>query len=414
MKRYFFWALVICFSLTIGYHILRAWRGIVLSQRNSSKESLLRATEVDPGNPVPFHRLALLHQWNLLQLDLNESSLYLRKAIQRNPLEQQYWLHLAKAFQGVGEKGSFQRALQNAILVFPTGYEGRWVAGNLFLLQGSMEEAIPHFSYILSAYPEQSAFVYDIWGKVVDDSDFILERLVPKTSSCLNQYLLYLYATGDRVSAEKVWRKKLSLGYPADRNEILRYIEFLISQGDFGEAYQVWTARLREEGLPTFSDGNLITNSSFEKEKLLGGGFDWKIENPPGARVSYDPSVSFEGKRSLKITFNGKENIDFHHIRQLVPLNPETNYLLRAHMKSEGVTTKSGLKIEIYGVGPAFYESSEMLTGDNEWRELVVPFRTPAQSKGGVVRVRREKTEKFDRFISGTVWIDDVQLIESH
>jgi hypothetical protein len=194
----------------------------------------------------------------------------------------------------------------------------------------------------------------------------------------------------------------------------LRYIEFLISQGDFGEAYQVWTARLREEGLPTFSDGNLITNSSFEKEKLLGGGFDWKIENPPGARVSYDPSVSFEGKRSLKITFNGKENIDFHHIRQLVPLNPETNYLLRAHMKSEGVTTKSGLKIEIYGVGPAFYESSEMLTGDNEWRELVVPFRTPAQSKGGVVRVRREKTEKFDRFISGTVWIDDVQLIESH
>jgi hypothetical protein len=42
----------------------------------------------------------------------------------------------------------------------------------------------------------------------------------------------------------------------------------------------------------------------------------------------------------------------------------------------------------------------------------MVSFRTPARSQGGVVRIRREKTDKFDRLISGTVWIDDVRLIE--
>jgi hypothetical protein len=81
-------------------------------------------------------------------------------------------------------------------------------------------------------------------------------------------------------------------------------------------------------------------------------------------------------------------------------------------MKTQAVTTKSGLKIEISGVGQAFCSASESLIGDNGWKELVVPFRTPDQSQGVVVRARREKTDKFDRLISGTVWIDHIRLVE--
>jgi hypothetical protein len=82
-------------------------------------------------------------------------------------------------------------------------------------------------------------------------------------------------------------------------------------------------------------------------------------------------------------------------------------------MKTQAITTKSGLKIEIYGIGPAFYKGSEALTGDNDWKELMVAFRTPPQSQGGMVRIRREKvTGKFDRFISGTAWLDNVRLKE--
>ena len=81
-------------------------------------------------------------------------------------------------------------------------------------------------------------------------------------------------------------------------------------------------------------------------------------------------------------------------------------------MKTKAVTTKSGLKIEVSGIGPNFHGVSDSLIGDNEWKELTVTFRTPFQSQGGTVRIRREKTDKFDRYISGTVWIDNVQLKE--
>ena len=412
MKRIFFSVLAVIVSLAAGYSIISIWRGISLYQINLSQETLLRATRLASSNPDPYYRLGLFHQWELRHIDLKESAYYFRKAIERNPLEQDYWLNLAKIYQRMGESTLSQRASENAISVFPTGYRGRWVIGNLHLQQGDLEKALPHFSYILAYYPNQSAVVFDVLRKAVNDPDFVLERIVPKDPSSFKQYLSYLYETGDKDSACTTWARRSSFGYHPDRGETLRHIEFLISKSEFNEAFQVWKVRLREEGLPAPEDSNLITNGGFEKEKILGGGFDWKIEKVSGAEAFFDPSIASEGKRSLKIVFNGKENVDFSHVYQFVPLKSNTEYVLKANMKTQAVTTKSGLKIEVSGVGPAFYKASEPLIGDNDWKELIVTFRTLTQSQGGLVRIRREKTDKFDRFIGGTVWIDNVRLIE--
>ena len=412
MKRIFFPVLAVVASLAAGYSIMNIWRGISLYPVSLSEENLLRATRLAPSNPDPYYRLGLFYQWDIRHTDLRESAQYFRKAIERNPLEQEYWLNLAKICQRTGERTASEGALENAVTVFPTSYRGRWVTGNLLLLQGDFEKALPHFSYLLAHYPNQSSTVYDVLEKAVSDSDFVLEKIVPKDPSSFRQYLSYLYETGDKDSVRKAWAKRSSFGYQADRGQTLRHIEFLISRGELNEAFQVWKARLQEEGLSPFSDSNLITNGDFEKDQILGGGFDWKIEKTPGAEVSFDPSVVFEGKRSLKIVFNGKENVDFYHVYQFLPLKSDTEYVLRANVKTQAVTTKSGLKIEVIGVGQAFQRQSEALTGDNEWRELIVSFRTPAQSQGGLVRVRRDKTDKFDRIISGTVWIDHVSLTE--
>jgi tetratricopeptide (TPR) repeat protein len=412
MKRLIISLLIIIASIFVAYHILSTWRGISLSQRAYTRESLLEAARIDPSNPDPFQKLGVLHQWDLLQVDLKKAAQYFHKAIEKNPLEQEYWLHLARIYQRMGEAGASDRSLENAILVFPTSYRGRWVAGNLLLQKGELERALPHFSYILAHYPNQSTLVYEVWGKALDDPDFILERLIPKDPSSLKQYLAYLYGTKDTKSAKKAWAKLVSLGYKADRRGAIRHIDFLISRREFIEAAQVWKARLQEEGIAGPSHENAVTNGGFEREKVLGGGFDWRIGTVSGAEVSFDHSIAFEGKSSLKIAFNGKENVDFHHVYQYVVLKPNTDYLLKAHMKTEDVTTKSGLKIEVMGVGPRFYKASEALIGDNTWKGLTVPFRTPPLSQAGIIRVRRARTEKFDRFIAGTVWVDNIQIKE--
>jgi hypothetical protein len=413
VKRIFFYPLIFILSVGIAYDLLSTWRGVsLLKPPYPSEERFLRALRFAPSNPDPFYGLSLFYQWDFRSMDLEKSLVYIREAIKRNPLEQTYWTNLAKVHQRLGEKKAFERALENAILVNPRSYQGRWVVGNLFLQGEDVSKALPHFSYLLRHYPEQSSLVYDVWLKVVDEPEFILEKLVPEDPSSLKSYLCYLYENNDSASAKKVWKRRAALGQKVDRSETLRHIDFLISRNEFNEAMEVWKARAREEGFSTPTDGNLITNGGFEEEKILGGGFDWKIAEVKGARVAFDRSVAFEGNSSMRITFDGKENVDFHHLHQIVLLKPNTDYSLKAHIRTKEVSTKSGPKIEIHGIGSPFHASSESVIGDNAWKELSVAFRTAPQSQAGVVRVRREKTDKFDRLISGTVWIDNVRLTE--
>jgi hypothetical protein len=254
--------------------------------------------------------------------------------------------------------------------------------------------------------------VYEISTRAIDDKDLLTERLIPGDPSSINRYIGYLCEIGDHELAKNAWQKKVSYGFKSGREETIRYIEFLITKGKLNEGFEAWKEALREEGLKIPSDGNLITNGGFEQDKLLGGGFDWKIGKVKGAEISFDSSVASDGKRSLKIAFDGKENVNFYHVYQYVPLRPETEYLLRTSMKSDKITTRSGVKIEIIGIGPRLYSASEPVTGTNEWNVMTLTFKTPAGSQGGMVRVRREETQKLDRFIGGTVWIDDVQLRE--
>lgn len=412
MKRLIIPFLVLFLAVLSGFYVLSVWRGSYPYGPAPSAERLIQAERFAPLNPDPYYRLGLFHQLEFHNIRPLKSLEFFCEAVERNPLELEYWKSLARILQGIGEGEAFERALRNAILVFPAGYPARWAVGNLFLQQGDSAKALPHFAYILAHYPDQSSMVYEVWRRVTRDPDFFLENLIPRDPSAYGRYLSYLYETGDKEMVRKVWQRRASLGYKAKPLESIHHMNYLISHGDLNEAYRIFEATLRDEGLPLPSRENLIVNGGFEVDRVLGGGFDWRIEPIRGAEVSFDRAIAMEGKRSLKISFNGKENLDFAHVFQFVSLKPKHRYILRAHLKTDALTTRNGIKLEIMGIGPAFYGSSESLTGDNDWKELTISFATPKESQGGVVKFRRESTDKFDRFISGTVWIDNVRLNE--
>ncbi|MFB3887572.1 MAG: tetratricopeptide repeat protein [Thermodesulfobacteriota bacterium] len=410
MKKLLLPLLIILFSAAVSYPVLSIWRASSLSAGNPSKEYLLKATRLHSFNSDPYYKLGLLYQWEIGHIDLQESLRCFKEAIARNPLEQEFYLNLAKVLQRRGEAEAAENALEKAILVFPNGYQGRWVTGTLLLQEGSLEKALPHFTYILENYPNQSDMVYDVLLKAIRDTGFILEKVVPRDASSMNQYVNYLYEIEDLDSAKKVWRRKASWKIKNTRPETLRHIDFLIGHGDLIEAYQVWKIQLREEGLSASSDGNLVVNGSFEKKETLGSGFDWKWLEVAGAETSIDDSLALDGIHSLKIAFDGKENVDFYHAYQFVPLDPNREYALNAYMKTRGITTRSGLGIEVIGVGAPLQVASEFLTGDNGWKKMIIPFRTPPGSQGVLVRIRRAKTDKLNRLISGTAWLDEVSI----
>lgn len=391
--------------------IVYTWKGFYPYHSPFSAAGLLTALQYEPANPDPFYRLGLLYQWDVRHFNLEKAVYYLKEAIKRNPLEQEYWLNLAKAFQKQENYSLAEKALKMAIMVSPMSYHSRWIGGNLFLQKGDYNQAIPYFSFILKNYPAQSRPVYEVWEKAGADRHFILEKLVPEDSSSLSQFLSYLYEVGDSELALQTWQKRNSLGYKPSLPENLQLVDFLITQRRFFEGFQIFQSLRRQEGLAT-SNKNLITNGGFEEEKFLGRGFDWHFDQGPSFIISFDQSVFYAGRKSLKITFLGKDNVQFHHVFQYVPLKPNQDYFLRAFLKTEAITTQSGIKVEVTGINSSFYKQSVALTGNNDWQELTISFRTPPDLQGGLIRLRRDQTEKFDRFISGNVWVDNVSLEE--
>ena len=412
MKRRLGFLILLAGLIFAGLQIVSIWQDSYPLGADSIPEDFLKAIRQGSLNPDPFFRLGLFYQWDIRSADLERAVNFLREAIQRNPLNQEYWLSLAGVLQRRGEAGKAEKALEKAVAAAPQSYRGHWGAGNSFLQMGEHEKALNHYSYILAHYPEKSPLIFDVLERAYKDSEPVLERVIPKTPAAFSQYVSYLYETGNVDRVKRVWKKGPSFGFQPDRAETIRYVDSLISRGDFAEAYQAYVSRLRTEGRTVPRDGNLLINGGFEEKAGLGGGFDWRISAPPGTEVSFSPESVWEGKTSLKVSFNGKENVDFHHVFQFAAWKPNRSYMLQAKVKTRGLTTQSGIQLDVYGVGKPFYAASEVLTGDQDWKDLKVSFRTPEQSQGGVVRIRRAKTEKLDRFIEGDVWIDDVRLTE--
>ncbi|MBP1717975.1 MAG: exported protein of unknown function [Deltaproteobacteria bacterium] len=395
-----------------GLQIISLWQDSYPLGIDSIPEDFLKALRPHSINPDPFYRLGLFHQWDIRSMNLDQSVHFLSEAIQRNPLNQEYWLGLAAAFHRQGEPKKAGKALEKALAVAPQSYRGHWAAANILLQIGEQGKALGHYSYILAHFPEKSSLVFDVLERVYEDPEPLLEKVIPRTSAAFSRYLSYLYETGNIDRVKRVWGKGSSFGFQPDRAETIRYVDSLISRGDFAEAYRAYVSRLLAEGRTVPQDNNLLIDGGFEEGTGLAGGFDWRISAPPGTAVSFSPDTVWEGKRSLKISFNGKENVDFHHVFQFVAWKPNRSYMLQAKVRTRGLTTQSGVHLEVSGVGKPPYASSEVLTGDHDWKELKVSFRTPEQSQGGVVRVRRAKTDKLDRFIAGEAWIDEARLTE--
>ncbi len=412
MKKWFGSLILLSGLIFGGLQIISIWQESYPLGIASIPEDFLKAIRHGALNPDPYYRLGLFYQWDIRNIDLERAVKYLVKAIQRNPLNQEYWLSLAGALQRQGEAGKAGKALERAEGAFPRNYRGHWVAGNILLQLGEEEKALSHYSYILIHYPERSSLVFEVLGRSYEDPGALLEKVVPKTSAAFSRYLSYLYETGNIPAVKKAWGMGPSFGFQPDRAETIRYVDSLISRGDLTEARQAYISRLRAEGRTVPLEENLLINGGFEEKAGFGGGFDWIISAPSGTEISFSQDTAWEGKTSLKISFNGKENVDFSHVFQYVAWKPNQNYVLQAKVRTRGLTTRSGFRLEVTALGGPFYASSEVLTGDHEWKDLRIFFRTPEQSQGGVVRFRRAKSEKLDRFIEGEVWIDDVRLIE--
>jgi len=407
--------LLALFTLLSAWLITVPWAASFSIPEIPNDPDLLRSWRHHPENPQFRHQhLGRIHQYSLTAQDYQEALNHYRSALLSNPLSSRTWFDVAKLHWWMGRVDEAKQALTRALRFDPSGAKLRWESAVFLIQLESYDEAIDNLRYLVRTERSKRSSYFALLGTLTTPTDLI-ETIMPPDREVLSDYLDYLIRHGEAANAKAVWKRLDQVpGGPLDSDLILSYIELMIAQKMIGEAESAWVAALSHKGLQgRGSSDNLIWNSGLEHEETFGRGFDWRVRSIPGVAVGFEASNPKEGKRSLKISFDGTKNVDFSGVWQVVRVKPNTRYALGAQIKTNGLTTSNGLRIEALDfLDGKLYGVTEELVGNHDWSPVETSFLTSARAQAVVVRVRREASQKLDNLIGGMAWIDQVFLRE--
>ena len=398
-------------TLLTGWLIVKPW----LAQREPySGEGLLRAVSYDPRNPAYYYRLGLYRHYDPLERDIAGALNSYIAAINLSPLKSEYWLGLSKALEDLNDSAGSEKAINRALALNTSDLKARWRAVNYCLRHADTDRALEGLKLIIKDHPGERMKAFSLLHSITgNDVELIIKKALPGGPAGglepMAGYLSFLMKINNTEGAKTLW-KAIAKGGDIDPDVRTEYIDYLISSGEMDDAEEEWRRYKGMAGRPA----NIVWNGGFE-EDISNRGFDWKMERVTGVDAGADDRVFFKGRRSLRIEFDGRHNVAFHHAYQMVHLEPGAEYTLRANIKTEDITTTSGIFIHLDGInGCNLSMHTETLVGTNAWKELNVGFTAPPDCTSGVVILRRLGSEKLDNLIAGRAWVDEVGLEKSY
>ena len=142
------WVAGAVLTLSIAYVALVTTHFISSVFANVHDEAhLTRAARLEPGNAEYAARLGSFE--STVHQSPQPALPWLESATKLNPYKAKYWVELALAQQSVGDEHAEMQDLKMAMAMAPTNPEITWAAANLFLAQGSTDEAMRGFRLVM-------------------------------------------------------------------------------------------------------------------------------------------------------------------------------------------------------------------------------------------------------------------------
>lgn len=380
---------------------------------SSNSERWEAAAHLEPNNAAYSERLGLYREWNLEHRDLAEAVRDLQRATQIDPLSAKYRLELASVEEIRGDVENARQAYEAAKLNHPISADVAWRYGSFLLRQGNFAAG---FSEIRRALESDAALeipaISESW-EADPDARAIVEQALPQTTDAYLAALDYFVSQGQADAAEIVWNRLLNLRPSFSMTRALPLVNELIGEDRIADAKRIWDQALVATGWPRepIANESLIFNAGFEHH-ILEGGFDWHELPADGVSFAIDKKGAHSGDRALRIDFSGEENINFQNIYQYEPVQPRERYRFTAFLRTENISTDSGIGFEILDPRhPAELQIlTRSLTGTNAWTQVETEVNTGADTDLIEIILRRLPSEKLDNKIRGIVWLDDVAL----
>jgi tetratricopeptide (TPR) repeat protein len=339
--------------------------------------------------------------------DLEAGRNILQGLLRTNAASAEFWSNLGAVYVQSAQLDEAKYCFLRAEQVAPRSVQTLLSVANYYINTHQVRSALPYLGRILSNTAQYDSTVFNDFDTLeVGFGELAANGGIPAQPRAAEAYFRHLLEIKDSINAREAW-KWLKVYSPDDR-AAENYIQFLLAGGDVNEASAVWVSQLGTRE-PRFGSTAFLLDGAFEREPR-GDVFGWRINPSRHVQVNRDDRAGPSGGASLRLEFDGKENLVYEGVSQRVFL-PRGNYRLDAFARTEGISTDEGvgLRVRDAQANRTLIETSR-LTGTNDWKKLDGRLVVDAAVKLIEVQVVRRQSLRFDSLIGGTAWIAQVSL----
>ncbi len=400
----------------IAFKVTRIAMAAKLASR-AKIEDLQQAIALDPGNAAYYDKLGSIYAYSFDQGNLRDAVKFLRKATELNPRQALYWSDLAQVCDTLNDTACSNSAIEQALRLGPMTPRFEWQAGNHYLEIGQISDALDHFRRLLALDDTYAQPVFRISSNAVGNLETVYQRVLPSHASPQLKlaYLDFVIARGDVDFANQVWKQVSSEGLSCKFAEVEPYLDRLINSNDIQQAAKVWSALVQADVIAKQANQgrrNLVYNGGFEHSPL-NAGFGWHDPNTPYVETDFRDPSAYQGSRCLRVDYAAGQNLESEPVYELVPVEPDRTYRLRAYVRSDHITSDSGPRLRVVDAEcPTCLNVSTVTTvGTTPWHPVTLDFTTGARTRLIRLSVWRSRSWTFPMEISGSFWLDDVSIV---
>ena len=316
------------------------------------------------------------------------------------------WCDLGESLRDSGDIETARKCMLRAAELAPRVPPVLIRAANFHLVLGEPRAALPYMRQVLDLVPDYNSIIFLLFERTRLGLEELLARGVPVKEDTAQAFFRHLLARVDRPDAAKGWAWLEGHKF-ADDKIAGEYVQYLIQKKEYETAAGLWAGYLGERR-GTYRRAELIFNPRWQSQPTECP-FDWRITPVAGVEVA---RRAFGG---LRVVFEGKQNIDYGHISQLVVAAPG-RHRFRAEFSAVEITTNEGPYFRVYDAeNPERLDvETEMSLGTRTGGRLELTFAVPKGTRLLGVQLRRRPSGKFDNKIKGMLELHAVSLVPAH
>ncbi len=380
-------------------------------------KDLETAVRLEPDNPDYWYSLGRYQQYNLEQSDAAGALKSYQKAIELDPVATEAWLDLATAYELDGKTDKARAAYDEAEKSYPASPDVSWRYGNFLLREGNQVQAYAELSRAIETDPSRAAAAFSRAYRTNPNIDEILHDLLPPKQSVYVGVISEALSEKQLAVAKTVWAKLFTLNPPPrlELGVVNRLVGELFDSGDYTEARRVWDQGTATMNLPPLLQpkSSVVWDPSFETD-INGSSFSWYYPSLfQGVSIGLHKSQKLSGKQSLRLSFDGKHDPTLEAPCTLAIVEPGTTYRFSGWIKTNALSSDQGVgfRLRSIGQGAPTVTSTQQILGTNPWTVVEQVWTAGPDIRRVKICVVRDSSVNPDARISGTAWIDDVNLL---